>query len=353
VCVVIPAYNRANQLSRCLASVWAQRPLLPKEVIVVDDHSSDATAAAAASLGAHVIRHTENRGPAEARKSALAATDCEWIAFLDSDDEWLPHHLTHLWSIRGQHALVGGSAFYRTSDGRGDRFSGPVTRRPMEFDSPDRLIATHNFFTTSASMVRRDDALAVGGFHKWWGAEDFDLSVRVLKQHRTCSRCVTVLYHIHEAQLSREADRMRQEHREVVKAHLERTGDSAAMLERWEATVAWDGLPAALAAGRRRAALRYIPDLISGRQRLVGVASQLWLRFQARRGTSRLEQRGGRRLPSWYVGQRSAERFRRRWTTDQCEICPRWRRPPPCLTSYAAQLGSSSPRRHSRWLCSG
>ena len=109
----------------------------------------------------------------------------------------------------GDHALVGGSAFYRTSDGNGDRFFGPVTRKPMEFESPDRLISTLNFFTTSGTMVRRDAALAVGGFHNWWGAEDFDLWVRVLEQYTgICSRRVTVFYHIHDAQLSLQADRM-------------------------------------------------------------------------------------------------------------------------------------------------
>lgn len=305
VCVVIPAYNRANQLRRCLASVWAQHPLRPEEVIVVDDHSSDDTAAVAASLGARVIRHTENRGPAEARNSALAATDCEWVAFLDSDDEWLPHHLAYLWSIRGEHALVGASAFYRTIDGSGDRFFGPVTGKPMEFESPDRLISTLNFFTTSASMVRRDAAMAVGGFRRWWGAEDFDLWVRVLEQYNgICSRRVTVFYHVHDAQLSLQADRMLQEHRQVLKSHLERTGNSPAMLERWEATVAWDRLRAEQAAGRWRGSLQYVPDLICGPQRLIGLASQLWLRFRVRRRTSRLERHGG---PSIAVLVRGAD----------------------------------------------
>jgi hypothetical protein len=294
VCVVIPAYNRASQLSRSLASVWDQQLLRPKEVIVVDDHSTDDTAAVAASLGARVIRHSENRGPAEARNTALAATDCEWLAFLDSDDEWLPHHLSYLWSIRGEHALVGAAAFYRAADGNGDRFFGPVTRKPMRFASPDRLISTLNFFTTSGSMVRRDAALAVGGFHPWWGAEDFDLWVRVLERYTgICSRRVTVNYHMHGAQVSLQADRMLHEHRQVVQSHIQRTGTSAAMLERWEATVAWDRLRADQAAGRWGAVLRSVPRLVSGPQRPIGLASQFWLRFRARRRTFRVQADGG------------------------------------------------------------
>jgi cellulose synthase/poly-beta-1,6-N-acetylglucosamine synthase-like glycosyltransferase len=117
VCVVIPAHNRAHQLPRCLASVWAQHPRGPEEVIVVDDHSTDDTAAVAASLGARVIRHSENRGASAARNTAIAASNCAWLAFLDSDDEWLPHHLSHLWEIKGDHALVGGSFLWTREPG--------------------------------------------------------------------------------------------------------------------------------------------------------------------------------------------------------------------------------------------
>lgn len=297
VCVVIPAYNRATELGRSLASVWAQRPNLPAEVIVVDDHSTDDTAAVADSLGARVIRHAENRGPAAARNTALRATACEWVAFLDSDDEWLPHHLAHLWEIRDGHALVGGGAYYLTSDGSGDRFAGPVTRRPMQFTSPDRLISTLNFFTTSGSMVRRDAALDAGGFGRWWGAEDFDLWLRVLEHHTAvCSRQVTVLYHIHPEQLSGQAERMRAEHRRVVQAHIERTGHSAAMLERWEGTVAWDAFRADAASGRRRAALGHLRRAVSNRQRMIGVGTQVLLRVRARRRTSRLGPDGGQSI---------------------------------------------------------
>jgi hypothetical protein len=264
------------------------------EVIVVDDHSTDDTAAVAASLGARVIRHTENLGPAQARQTALLATECEWIAFLDSDDEWLPHHLAHLWSIRGGHALVGAAALYRSDDGHSDRYFGPVARKPMRFHSPDQLIATLNFFTTSATMVRRDAAIAVGGFQKWWGAEDFDLWVRVLERYTgICSPCVTVFYHLHDAQVSLEVDRMLHEHRQVVRSHLRRTGNPPAMLERWEATVAWDRLRAAQGERRWRSALRELPGLVSGPQRLIGLASQLWLRFRVRRRSSRLRHDAG------------------------------------------------------------
>jgi hypothetical protein len=294
VCVIIPAHNRADEIRRCLASVWAQHPHRPREVIVVDDNSTDETAAVAEALGAHVIRHSENRGASAARNTAIAAAECEWLAFLDSDDEWLPHHLAHLWEIKGEHALAGGAAFYCTADGTGDRFSGPVTRKPMEFDSGDRLISTHNFFTTSGSMLRRDVAVEVGGFGDWWGVQDFDLWLRVLERHTgVCSPRVTVRYHVHGQQISLAKERMLAEHREVVRAHLARTGDSTQMLERWEATLAWDAFRTSMAAGRRAAAIRCLPGLVANPQRPIGLAATLWLRFRVRRRTTRLERDGG------------------------------------------------------------
>ena len=67
ISVVIPAYNAARFLPRCLASVFAQT-LKPDEVIVVDDGSTDDTAALAAALGARVISRP-NGGLSAARNT--------------------------------------------------------------------------------------------------------------------------------------------------------------------------------------------------------------------------------------------------------------------------------------------
>ena len=157
ICVVIPAYNRGSLLPRCLASVWAQRPALPAEVIVVDDNSSDDTAEVAGGLGARVIRHSTNQGTWAARNTGLRATTCEWVAFLDSDDEWLPDHLAHLWELHDGHALAGTSSLHHGAGSH--QFHGPVARRPVVLRSPDILIGTFNLFSVSASMIRRDVAL--------------------------------------------------------------------------------------------------------------------------------------------------------------------------------------------------
>lgn len=85
--VVIPSYNRYEFLKRALDSVFAQT-LLPKEVIVVDDGSEDATPKIQEEFPQIKYIFQTNQGVSKARNTGIAASSCEWIAFLDSDDLW-------------------------------------------------------------------------------------------------------------------------------------------------------------------------------------------------------------------------------------------------------------------------
>src|SRR3954471_17922408 len=96
VSVVIPAFDRASVLPRALTSIRAQASQ-PAEILVVDDRSSDDTAAVAEQWRARVLRHERNQGAGAARNTALRAAAHDWVAFLDSDDEWLPGHLDRVW----------------------------------------------------------------------------------------------------------------------------------------------------------------------------------------------------------------------------------------------------------------
>lgn len=93
VSVVIPTYNRAERLLRALASVESQTHA-PDEVIVVDDGSTDDTPQQIprAFPGVRYLRQ-ENRGVSAARNRGIHEAGGQWIAFLDSDDEWLPQKL--------------------------------------------------------------------------------------------------------------------------------------------------------------------------------------------------------------------------------------------------------------------
>jgi glycosyltransferase involved in cell wall biosynthesis len=93
VSAIVPTHNRAATLHRALASVFGQtRP--PDEVIVVDDASTDDTAAVLRDFpAARVVRLERNGGAAHARNEGIRHAAGELIAFLDSDDVWLSHKL--------------------------------------------------------------------------------------------------------------------------------------------------------------------------------------------------------------------------------------------------------------------
>ncbi len=94
--VVVPAYNAEKTIDYCLASVIAQT-LAPIEVLVVDDHSLDGTAAAvqrwvnqfsSAGIRLKYFCLDHNSGPSVARNKAIYTAKGSFIAFLDADDLW-------------------------------------------------------------------------------------------------------------------------------------------------------------------------------------------------------------------------------------------------------------------------
>ena len=92
VSIVIPVYDRQTLAERALRSARSQ-DIDGMEIIVVDDASEppfQLPTDLAADPGIRVVRHAQNRGAGRARDTGVAAAQGEWIAFLDSDDYWLP-----------------------------------------------------------------------------------------------------------------------------------------------------------------------------------------------------------------------------------------------------------------------
>lgn len=92
VSVVIPAFNSQAYLAEALESVAWQTDE-PREVIVVDDGSSDCSAAIARSFAGVRVIQQPNRGVSAARNAGIKAATSDYIAFLDADDIWLPDKL--------------------------------------------------------------------------------------------------------------------------------------------------------------------------------------------------------------------------------------------------------------------
>jgi len=290
VSVVIPAYNRPEMTVRAVRSALAQAPAPPAEVLVIDDHSSDATGEAAAMAGATVIRHAENRGEGAARNTGVEAARHAWVATLDSDDEWLPGHLDALWRHRAGHVLLGATA---VAVGGGPEFLwGLEADEPLVLPTPAALLARENVFVASGVMVRRDVVLAAGGFRPGMKrCADLDLWLRVLEHGSGCALpSVTVRYHLHDGQVSDDRAAMWSAHRAVARSYAGRPWCSAAVLSRTEGMLTWDELREDVRAGRRGAALSGLAGLARDPRKAAGAVGVVGARRRLRRRSRRYRQ---------------------------------------------------------------
>lgn len=90
ISVIIPTFNRAGRIGRAVKSVLSQT-LQPDEIIVIDDGSSDETSSVIEQYLPTVKYHRQgNKGVSSARNAGIRMAKGDWIAFLDSDDEWFP-----------------------------------------------------------------------------------------------------------------------------------------------------------------------------------------------------------------------------------------------------------------------
>ncbi|MFW6145876.1 MAG: glycosyltransferase family 2 protein [Planctomycetota bacterium] len=180
VAVIIPTYNRAAVLARAIESALAQK-VDGCEIIVVDDGSTDTTDAAVARYAGTPIRliHQANRGPAAARNAGVRETDAAWIAFLDSDDEWLDGKLAAQleqataagadWAVCGHETI--------TSDGRRVERPAPLPRTAVDLQ---RQLLANEAIATDTVLVRRALFERCGGFDEALPtAEDVDLYLRL------------------------------------------------------------------------------------------------------------------------------------------------------------------------------
>jgi glycosyltransferase involved in cell wall biosynthesis len=93
VSIIVPTYNRADTIGRAIKSVQKQN-IQDWELIIVDDGSTDDTVSVVDGIDSRLkLIRQENRGFVHARNAGLQASTGKYIAFLDSDDEWLPYHL--------------------------------------------------------------------------------------------------------------------------------------------------------------------------------------------------------------------------------------------------------------------
>jgi glycosyltransferase involved in cell wall biosynthesis len=196
ISVVIPAFNRQDYVVACIESA-ASQTAAPQEILVIDDGSTDETGTIARRLGATVIRQA-NAGVSAARNTGIKAASAPWIAFLDTDDVWLPEKLEMQWEALAlcPRAGIAFCDFSQFNDGGTIVEStlptyksyAAVKRRET---APGLFCCDHgslcdaftqaNFMLTSSLVIRRDLLLSVGLFDvELRHREDYELLLRLV-----------------------------------------------------------------------------------------------------------------------------------------------------------------------------
>jgi glycosyltransferase involved in cell wall biosynthesis len=205
VSVVIPTYNRRFQVREAVQSVLAQRSC-DFEVIVVDDGSTDGTAEGLADLGRSLrLLRRAHRGVSAARNAGAACASGDWLAFLDSDDVWLPGKLAAQMAFHAAHPELAVSQTEEIWIRNGVRVN---PRRHHAKPSGDIFLPSLErcLVSPSAVILRRDLFLASGGFAEDLPVcEDYDLWLRLSCRHAVglLDRSLVVKRGGHADQLSR------------------------------------------------------------------------------------------------------------------------------------------------------
>ena len=188
VSVIIPTYNRARVLKRSIQSVLDQT-YQDFEIIVVDDGSNDNTKDVVNSFNndkIRYIRHEENRGPGAARNTGIELAESDYIAFQDSDDEWLQWKLekqmqcfeasspqvgvvyTGLWRVRGNKKFYIPS--HRIAKKEGDIYN---------------IICKGNFVDLPGTVVKKECFRKAGMFDEGLPQfEDWELWIRISRYYQ-------------------------------------------------------------------------------------------------------------------------------------------------------------------------
>jgi glycosyltransferase involved in cell wall biosynthesis len=150
--VVIPAYNAAGTIEQAVESVLRQTTA-PREIVVVDDGSTDGTAALVAAMaGGITLVRQGNEGPGAATTAGLRRVSTPFVATLDADDLWLPHKIARQ-----------AACFEADPDVAGVFALARLFADGAEPD-PDGAGAVRRLWTRTTLLFRSDAAREVGDF---------------------------------------------------------------------------------------------------------------------------------------------------------------------------------------------
>ena len=190
VSVIIPTYNREKFVTKAIDSVLAQR-FTDLEIIVVDDGSTDNTRDILKPYFSKInYFYQDNHGVSAARNTGIAASKGTWIAFLDSDDEWLPEYLD--WQMERVRLCpsvichISNSVTVLPNKAEEDHFKGTglaaICKKNdcVTLERPLYAIIKHSPWFVQAVLMRREVLLSTSLFDRSLTiGEDLDLIARM------------------------------------------------------------------------------------------------------------------------------------------------------------------------------
>jgi glycosyltransferase involved in cell wall biosynthesis len=294
VSVVLPAYNRAGSILAAVDSVLGQT-FRDFELLVVDDGSSDGTMASLEGISdprVRLLANPRNMGAGAARNTGIRAARAVWVAFQDSDDEWLPQKLekqmARLDALGRAHvavycgmAVVGELDSPSAADAPGRttlRYIPDPHLSVVEGNIRPALLR-ESLVSTQTLIARLESLLAIGGFDESLPAlEDWDLALRLaaLGPFAFVDEPL-VMQHFSANSITRYRDRRLIARQKIVAKHLPELQAEPALLARHYRAIAGEQRRLGLIA-EARASLAEARSLKPFDPKLWALSAYLWLK---------------------------------------------------------------------------
>jgi glycosyltransferase involved in cell wall biosynthesis len=213
ITVVIPVFNGADWLAEALQSVLKQS-LLPNEILVINDGSTDNSAEIAQSFKGVCVHTFENAGLSASRNRGIELAASKWIAFLDHDDLWEPEKLERqMKALKADSAAdvcVTSRRYLVVGKTQEDIRIGEVQAVPNS-EAMVSYLYRRCYFAPSSVVARRSALLSIGGFDPSIKiVEDWDCWLRLEQAGARFVSCIEplTLYRVRAESMSRNAEAM-------------------------------------------------------------------------------------------------------------------------------------------------
>ena len=209
VSVIIPTYNRANLIKRAITSV-ARQTFKDLEIIVIDDGSEDDTDKIVQNIADSRISYKkiDHSGVSRARNEGIELSRGRWIAFIDSDDEWLDTKIEKQLKYLENHPQYPACHTDEIWIKDGVRINQGKKHKKYagNFFSPSLKMC---LISPSSVIIQRDIFTEIGGFDESFNyVEDYELWLRLTSKYEIgyINEKLVIKYGGHQDQLSRKID---------------------------------------------------------------------------------------------------------------------------------------------------